>query len=265
MPRRLALPQETLHQLVECITRFYYHEETSFAAFSSIFHSLAIARLLTPPPSPKGMPPHCERAHTALLLHAAAAHAADGPFQYRLGGLFLLHSLYLLQRPSPRMRIPISEEEWSGMMALADELRQQKHAQGFRALHTLWTSDAFCHKKVAVEDVPPRQEELEPSLHIGFAAELSQQEPVLSSAYDKYAQAMGEARASPCERLRELLQQYERREFPIAQTTQQAKRSKQYAPTRHGGNRHPTVRGGRSSVDEPRGVCPSLSDDEWAM
>jgi len=82
--------------------------------------------------------------YVTLLLAAVARHLQPtyhAGFAERLGALFLLFTMHLLQPCKPRVPIPVSEDDWAAFEQLAEELRARRHANGFKVLHALWSGE----------------------------------------------------------------------------------------------------------------------------
>ena len=56
----------------------------------------------------------------------------------RVGALLLLVTLHEVQPHRPRRSVPILEAQWAKLAKLAAEIRQERDADGFRALHMLY-------------------------------------------------------------------------------------------------------------------------------
>lgn len=144
------------HDIELCIVRFGDEaiDQHNFAQFAAIFSSMHFADILKTQDACGRVPAKKERLAEyveqllALVVRHLRAHASFGR---RLGALFLVYCLYRLHQAAPQSEpalITIEEDDWSAVETLADELRTCRHADGFRALHELWTRGAFKHLKV---------------------------------------------------------------------------------------------------------------------
>lgn len=82
--------------------------------------------------------------YVTLLLAAVARHLQPtyhAGFAERLGALFLLFTMHLLQPSEPRVPVPVAEDDWAAFEQLAEELRARRHADGFKVLHALWSGE----------------------------------------------------------------------------------------------------------------------------
>eukprot|EP00966_Prymnesium_polylepis_P011607 267047-Prymnesium_polylepis.2 len=154
--RSVPLHQNVLHDLEHCAVRFALCTSHTFVEFRRVFDALRMPDILRTQRASGRMPAYNETDtnYAQQLLHAAVQHALrrgdEQPgwsFEHRLGGLFLVYTLHAVQRCSPPGLVPVSEEDWTNVEALAAELRERKHADGFRALHSLQTSGSLLHMK----------------------------------------------------------------------------------------------------------------------
>ena len=150
--RVFPVHQHVLHDLERCVTQFALGQEHTFAEFQRIFNTMQMVEV-TKSQRTNGRQPapnETETNYVQLLMQSAARHVQReqfASFEHRLGGLFLVFTLHALQKCSPVALLPVSEDDWSDFEALAQELRAKPHAEGFKALHALWTSGALQHTK----------------------------------------------------------------------------------------------------------------------
>jgi hypothetical protein len=146
---RQALPCEVVYDLDDIIARFEAGPLRSFASFKSLAAELRICDIFNTHHVGCRTPPMGEPigAYATLIFEMLVRRLADAQrtFAARLGAMYLLLCLHELQPCKPKWPIPILQSQWDGIERLARELRDLRHADGFRALHTLWTGDRFVH------------------------------------------------------------------------------------------------------------------------
>ena len=149
MLTRLPLVPEVLQDIDRCIGSFEATALRSFAAFRSVASEMRIVDLLDTAKVGGRNPRSSElpTAYAALLFEAVVRRVVDleRTFEARLGALYLLLTLHELQPGVTKAPVPVLETQWSGFERLARELRVLRHADGFRALHTLWAGGRFSH------------------------------------------------------------------------------------------------------------------------
>ena len=83
------------------------------------------------------------RGVSTLLFEAVVRRAVkpDASFDARLGAVYLLLLLHEKQPGRPRRPVPVLSAQWEGFHRLATEMRTQRNADGFAALHALLWED----------------------------------------------------------------------------------------------------------------------------
>ena len=146
---RLPLIPEVLHDIDHCISRFEASALRSFAAFRAVALELRIVDLFDTDRKGGRATKRLETPaeYATLLFEATVRRIADPErsFEARLGALYLLLTLHELQQSSPKVSVPILATQWNGFERLSRELRSLRHADGFRALHTLWAGERLSH------------------------------------------------------------------------------------------------------------------------
>ena len=86
--------------------------------------------------------------YSSLLFEVIVRRAVDPnlTFNWRLGAIYLLLMLHEMQTVRPRAMIPVTESQWAGFERFAGEVRTLRLADGFAAMHALWTGDRFSHR-----------------------------------------------------------------------------------------------------------------------
>lgn len=146
---RLPLIPEVLYDIDHCISRFEASALRSFAAFRAVALELRIVDLFDTDRKGGRATKRLETPaeYATLLFEATVRRIADPErsFEARLGALYLLLTLHELQQSSPKVPVPILATQWNGFERLSRELRSLRHADGFRALHTLWAGERLSH------------------------------------------------------------------------------------------------------------------------
>jgi hypothetical protein len=146
---RQPLIPEVLYDLDRTIGCFEAGPLRSFASFAALARETRVVDLLLTA-RVRRMPSRFEppSAYATLLFEALVRRLADPArkFPARLGALYLLAVLHEAQPARPRAPIPVLAPQWGGFERLARELRDMRHADGFRALHTLWAGGRLVHR-----------------------------------------------------------------------------------------------------------------------
>jgi hypothetical protein len=164
------LHAHVLHDLGCCVGRYELGPEFSFALFRSVFFNMKLADVFLTQRCGGRFPTinETDSDYASLLLRAASRHMLlrESSFEHHLGGLFLTFTLWSLQHSTPRASVTLSEDDWGRLEELREELRRRQHAEGFRALHTLWERKALLYTKahsVFTEDIANEAKALERS------------------------------------------------------------------------------------------------------
>ncbi|XP_075963525.1 snRNA-activating protein complex subunit 1b [Anarhichas minor] len=124
---------------VELLSRFQGSESVRFQVFSKIWREMEFSQIFY------GTVNHQEqRAFCRLILDTAYIFFLPPySFQIRVGGLYLLHSLYQCQITSPREQIRLALKDWEDVMKLEKDAVNAQHHDAVYILRQLMLHKAF--------------------------------------------------------------------------------------------------------------------------
>ncbi|XP_068573827.1 snRNA-activating protein complex subunit 1b [Cebidichthys violaceus] len=124
---------------VELLSRFQRTESVRFQVFSKIWREMEFSQIFY------GSVNHREkRAFCRLILDTAYSFFLPPySFQIRVGGLYLLHSLYRCQITSPREQIRLALKDWEDVTKLEKDAVSAQHHDAVYILRQLMWHKAF--------------------------------------------------------------------------------------------------------------------------
>ncbi|XP_068457054.1 snRNA-activating protein complex subunit 1b [Clinocottus analis] len=125
---------------VELLSRFQLTNSVRFQTFSTIWKEMQFSQIYY------GTVNHREkRAFSRLILDTAYVFFLPPySFQIRVGGLYLLHSLYRCQITSPPEQIRLALKDWDDVKKLEKDAVNAQHHDAVYILRKLTSDKAFC-------------------------------------------------------------------------------------------------------------------------
>ena len=142
---KVPLDATVLLDLDQMIAAFAESPMQTFESFRALASSWSVLELFDTKSAGFRAPQVHESAveYATLLFEAVVRRAVkpDASFDARLGAVYLLLLLHEKQPGRPRRPVPVLSAQWEGFHRLATEMRTQRNADGFAALHALLWED----------------------------------------------------------------------------------------------------------------------------
>ena len=156
------ISHRVLYDMEVCVRRFEVGDSHTFADFKAIWRAMQFMDIFGTARHAGRVPAYGETSgqYVRTLLIAAGRHllvSRHPALTHRLGGLFLVFVLHSLQPCLPLVPVPVSQEDWSALLGLQDELKSASthglqgaghadgRADGLKALRQLCGSDCLEH------------------------------------------------------------------------------------------------------------------------
>jgi hypothetical protein len=122
------ISHRVLYDMEVCVRRFEVGDSHTFADFKAIWRAMRFMDIFGTARHAGRVPAYGETSgqYVRTLLIAAGRHllvSRHPALTHRLGGLFLVFLLHSLQPCLPPVPVPVSQEDWSALLALQDELK----------------------------------------------------------------------------------------------------------------------------------------------
>ncbi|XP_061600250.1 snRNA-activating protein complex subunit 1b [Cololabis saira] len=122
----------------ELLIRFQQTRSVRFEVFSEIWRQMKFAQIFY------GATNHRKRPFSRLVLETAYCYVLPPfSFQIRVGGLYLLYSLYQSQNLTPPEQIRLALKDWDDVQRFEKDARDAQHLDTVYILHRLVSCKAF--------------------------------------------------------------------------------------------------------------------------
>ncbi|XP_077587578.1 snRNA-activating protein complex subunit 1-like isoform X2 [Stigmatopora nigra] len=134
----VRLNEQVRSDCEELLARFQQTDSVRFDVFSKIWKEMKFGQIFY------GTVGREKRAFSQLVLDVAVGYFMPPfSFQIRVGGLYLIYSLYHCQTASPRVGISVALKDWDDVLSLEKDALGSRHLDAVYVLRQLLSCKAF--------------------------------------------------------------------------------------------------------------------------